>query len=368
MMVNPISMLSEAKHLIQIGLTDIWERVSVDREALITNPFQVAANRLREMARGDQRHGSCGMGIGETMQDSLDAPEEALRVGDLLDRGKAEKKLRASQEKKAAQLKELIPLDSPLAGRAGFAGERDLLIDPAWPHDLANGLYREWVNKVRLTSRDYLTWVTNEPGTVIFEGAQGVLLDENFGFHPHTTWSTTTFKNAYDLLQDHADEQTRVGVIRTHMTRHGAGPLVTEDPALQLEGEHNKFGEWQQNFRVGHFDLMLFHYAMQILGGVDLLAVTHMDRLGDTWKISRAYVEDDLDRNGWNCNWLLSLPGRDIDLVRQEKIGNALKAAQPCYLDLAVPEVLDYLRTEARTTNLLYSYGPTFESKTFHAR
>lgn len=364
MLVNPISMLSEAKHLIQIGLTDIWERMSVDREALVTNPFQVAANRLREMIRdeGTGRHGSCGMGIGETMADALAHPDDVLRVGDLLDRNKTELKLKWSQEMKAAEFKEL-------PDRARFASERELLTDSALPHDLANGLYREWVNKVRLTTRDYLTWVTNEPGTVIFEGAQGVLLDENFGFHPHTTWSTTTFQNAYDLLQDHADEQTRVGVVRSYMTRHGAGPFVTEifNPE-EIDGEHNTYGEWQQNFRVGHFDLMLFHYAIQILGGVDLLAVTHMDRLGDTWKICRAYVEDDLDRNGWNCNWLLSLPGRDIDLVRQEKIGNALKVAKPCYLDLAVPEVLDYLRTESRTTNLLYSYGPTFESKTFHAR
>jgi len=363
MMVNPQAMLKEAQHLIHLGLTDIWDRMSVDREALVTNPFQVAANRLREVSRGDQRHGSCGMGIGETMQDYLDAPEEALRVGDLLDRSKTEKKLRASQEKKTAEFKDYLEL-----AEDGLDGCRELLSNVSWPQELANGLFWEWVNKVRLTSRDHLTRVTNEPGVVIFEGAQGVLLDENFGFHPHTTWSTTTFKNAYDLLRDHSDEQTRVGVIRTHMTRHGAGPFVTEDLTLKLDGEHNKFGEWQQNFRVGHFDLMLFHYAIQILGGVDLLAVTHMDRLGDTWKVCRAYAENALDRNGWNCNWMLSLPGRDIDLVRQEKIGNALKTAQPCYMDLAVPEVLDYLRSESKTTNLLYSYGPTFESKTFHAR
>ena len=66
---------------------------------------------------------------------------------------------------------------------------------------------------------------------LIFEGAQGVLLDEHFGFHPHTTWSTTTFANAQTLLSESGFEgrQTRLGVLRTYFTRHGPGPFVTED-------------------------------------------------------------------------------------------------------------------------------------------
>jgi adenylosuccinate synthase len=362
MMVNPIFMLSEAKHLIQVGQKDIWERMSVDREALVTNPFQVAANRLREMIRDAEgnRHGSCGMGIGETMADALAHPNDVLRVGDLLDRSKTELKLRLSQERKAAEFKDLLREESPLTDRVGFAGERELLIDPTWPYDLANGLYRDWVNKVRLTTRDYLTWVTNESGVVIFEGAQGVLLDENFGFHPHTTWSTTTFQNAYDLLQDHNDEQTRVGVLRSYMTRHGAGPFVTEDSELKLEGEHNVFGEWQQGFRVGHLDLMMVHYALKILGGVDLLALSHMDKVQDTWKVCQSYGAD------LGLESMLLLPDGNVDLVRQEKIGRALKTAKPVYQDLSVHEVLSHLKS--LSPNLLYSYGPTFENKAFHAR
>ena len=96
------------------------------------------------------------------------------------------------------------------------------------------------------------------PGTTVFEGAQGVLLDEWFGFHPHTTWSTTTFANA-DAVLDEAGfdgHRTRVGVLRTYFTRHGPGPLVTEDATLRPAAPepHNADAGWQGRFRVGAFD------------------------------------------------------------------------------------------------------------------
>ena len=70
----------------------------------------------------------------------------------------------------------------------------------------------------------------------MFEGAQGVLLDEWHGFHPYTTWSTTTFANAETLLAEAgmAGAAQRLGVLRTTTTRHGPGPLVTEDAVYQL--------------------------------------------------------------------------------------------------------------------------------------
>src|SRR4051794_37158626 len=67
MLLNPIRLLQEADELRVLGVPDALARLSVDRRALLTTPFQVAANRLKELARGDARHGSCGMGIGETM-------------------------------------------------------------------------------------------------------------------------------------------------------------------------------------------------------------------------------------------------------------------------------------------------------------
>src|SRR5512138_457863 len=83
MMVHPLAMLAEERHLRSLGVRDAFPRLSIDREALVTTPFQQSANRLKEMARGDGRHGSCGMGVGETMSDWLKYDRQVLFAGDL---------------------------------------------------------------------------------------------------------------------------------------------------------------------------------------------------------------------------------------------------------------------------------------------
>ena len=111
-------------------------------------------------------------------------------------------------------------------------------------------------------------------GPVVFEGAQGVLLDEWRGFHPYTTWSTTTFANAEQLLAEAGQQAIRLGVTRCYAPRHGPGPLVTEDPILDLPEPHNGRGAWQGPFRTGHLDAVALRYAIEVAGGVDALAVT----------------------------------------------------------------------------------------------
>ena len=59
--IEPYAMVNEEAHLRQRGVTDAFDRLLVDRDALVISPFQSAANRLRELARGADRHGSCGV-------------------------------------------------------------------------------------------------------------------------------------------------------------------------------------------------------------------------------------------------------------------------------------------------------------------
>ena len=65
-LVDPLALAAEAAHLARIGVPDALDRLTVDRDALLVTPYHQAANRARELARGEDRHGSCGMGIGET--------------------------------------------------------------------------------------------------------------------------------------------------------------------------------------------------------------------------------------------------------------------------------------------------------------
>jgi adenylosuccinate synthase len=95
--------------------------------------------------------------------------------------------------------------------------------------------------------------------TVLFEGAQGVLLDAKFGFHPHTTWSDCTTTNAEKLLNHFAPEAevVKIGVTRSHAVRHGPGPLPTESAEFRHQiDEHNQANPWQGEIRYGWFDAL----------------------------------------------------------------------------------------------------------------
>lgn len=250
MMVDPLALAAEADHLAAVGVAGALDRLTVDRDALLTTPYHRAANRARSTA---VRHGSCGMGIGETAAYAL-ACDDAPRVADCR---------------------------SPLRLRRRLTRLRDHLFDALGPLDVPDvsdcaEAFGAFGARVRITGDGFLAALLRR-GPAVFEGAQGVLLDERFGFHPYTTWSTTTFANAVTLLEEAGASGRRLGVTRAYLTRHGPGPFVTEDAALDRPEPHNRHGRWQGAFRTGHLDAVALRYALEVCGGADALAVTHLD-------------------------------------------------------------------------------------------
>lgn len=295
MLVEPLAMLEEARHLRALGAGEPFERTTIDARALVLTPFARAVNRLRELARGDARHGSCGMGVGETMIDFLAHGERALFAGDFADRERLRAKLAFLR---AVNLAKLTEFAAALPDTPAVAQERAVLEDAAWADTLLDD-YAEWSELAHVVPGDYLHTILQRPGAVVFEAAQGVLLDEWRGFHPYTTWSTTTLANAYQLLRESGYDGavTRVGITRAYATRHGAGPLPTEEPVLSatLPDTRNVFGAWQQGFRVGWLDLVLLRYALAAAGPLDTLALTCLDRLAEVPapQICRHYRDGD---------------------------------------------------------------------------
>lgn len=304
MLVDPLALATEAAHLAGIGVPDPLGLLSVDRRALVTTPYHAAANRARERARGASRHGSCGMGIGETVRYALANLGDAPTVGDCL-----------RPARMAALLRRLRDSCQDRFGP-------DLGMPPV--AELVR-VYRMFAASVTVVDEGYLPTLL-AAGPVLFEGAQGVLLDQWRGFHPYTTWSTTTFDNAETLLAEAgcAGAATRLGVLRAYTTRHGAGPLVTEDPALTdaLPEPHNRTGRWQGRFRVGHLDLVAHRYAVEVCGGVDALAVTHLDRAEPRLRVGVAYRagRSRIDR---------IIPGRPRDLLGQRQLTDTLLSCRP---------------------------------------
>lgn len=340
MLVDPLALAAEAAHLASAGVPDALDRLTVDARALLTTPYHAAANRAREQARGSQRHGSCGMGIGETARYALAHPADALRAGDCLDPPELASKLTALRARLSIQVG---PLDAPPVADVSRA-------------------CRAFGERVTLTGAGFLGQLLRA-GPAVFEGAQGVLLDEWRGFHPYTTWSTTTFANAETLLAEASaagaanGPAVRIGVVRCYQTRHGPGPFVTDDPGLELPEPHNVRGAWQGAFRAGHLDAVALRYGLEAAGGADVIALTHLDTAErhPELRVCRGYDIDGAK--------VTRLPvGRPRDLERQEALTRRLLRARPVYDHAGT----DWAKTVEEALGVpvgLASYGPRAQDK-----
>jgi adenylosuccinate synthase len=335
MLVDPLALAAEAAHLGSLGVRGAFDRLTVDREALLTTPYHRAANQARERARGEFRHGSCGMGIGETARYALRHPADAPRAGDCAAPRTLARKLAALRD---ALADELGALDAPDVRAVTDA-------------------YLAFAGRVPLVDRGHLGRLLRE-GPAVFEGAQGVLLDEWHGFHPYTTWSTTTFANAEALLAEAGQAATRVGVIRCYMTRHGPGPFVTEDPALELPEPHNGRNTWQGEFRTGHFDAVALRYAIQAAGGADVIALTHLDVAARHQELRACHA---YDISGVITERLPA--GQPGDLDAQEALTGRLLRARPVYHDAGISDWPGYVTGALATPVALASHGPRSRDK-----
>jgi len=256
MLVEPFALLREADILRTKTGSDPLEGLTIDPDCVITTPYHEQANQIEESFRGAARHGSCGRGIGKTRADELDGL--ALHAKDLGTPATREI-LRAIKDRH-----DLPRRDAEVA------------------EEMADH-YAEIRQELQFASFEDALRLT--PGPVIFEGAQGFWLDEKYGFAPHNSWTDCTFGNAEKILN--GAPMTKIGVLRAYATRHGAGPFPSEDASLNFPELHNGHGQWQGCFRLGHLDEKLARSAMVGVGGIDELAINHLDCFSSgefTWR------------------------------------------------------------------------------------
>jgi adenylosuccinate synthase len=320
MILNPGTMVPEAEHLQEIGVRDPWSTLWVHPSCLISTTYHMLMNRLRELARGAERHGSCGLGIGEARSYWLRYGQDAIQASELTDVALLTDKLRLLRDRCLIEMQSLVNLDRVLCQEF-----------QAWlPADEAR-LLADVGHKLRLTDE------MPKADTIIFEGAQGVLLDEWFGFHPYTTWSTVTPMHAWELLResyemdrDHVDV-TVLGITRAYQTRHGVGPFPTYCKRLSKERQDqgNPQNAWQGAIRFGALDLVMLEYAAKI-AQVDALFVNHMDEFGETGDVAVQYQD------------LAELPV-PASLSEQEALTRNLERAVPILENVHSEELLQRL-------------------------
>jgi adenylosuccinate synthase len=239
--------------------------VTIDPRCVVVTPWHAIVNRIRESLRGAGRHGTTGRGIREAK-----LGDHRLLVGDLTLDG-----LRAHRDKVMAEAEALAP-DHELIERGRddelFATFADAALKPA---DAALRSADAGFERVAITTE------VPRAASIIFESAQGALLDRDHGFWPHVTPSRITRKEAEVAARQLrlSDDMEVWGVLRAYYTRHGEGPFPTEDPSLHLPELHNREDGPAGRFRVGGFDAELARKAIGFAGPIDKLAITCLDRM-----------------------------------------------------------------------------------------
>ena len=218
--------------------------VLCDQDTPISFPIDAALCRAAERARGSRRHGSCGYGIRETIVRNEAAPVPVWEIA------------HATRSK----VREIVA-----AAQDGYMPRRalELGIDP-------NSVERFDLDKTAAVlqngAQKLVTLNSNPPtnGLLLFEGAQGLLLDQNRKeFFPHLTPSSTGLTNVLPLcVRWNVQQLDVVYVMRSYMTRHGAGLFRSEDLAMRFEDTTNAPNEWQGKLRFGRLDTSLVKQAI----------------------------------------------------------------------------------------------------------
>lgn len=271
--VNPIIFQKELSELREKG---IITKCFIDRNCRFTTPFDMMINQIAEEYRGDAKHGSCGLGIFETIvrsgTDQSDtvygfANRSAPAMRELLDN--------IVTKYVPNRLQQLGIRNIP-AKWAEILGNKDIIIEN-YIHD-----FLEMLEHVQTVGED----IVDAYDTVIFEGAQGLLLDQNnLAYMPHLTPSNTGIKNPMDMIGNRTVELEVCYVSRTYMTRHGAGRFDTECSKSDINEKiidlTNVPNPYQDSIRYGMLVLEdLKNRICSDLGTVNAtksLAVTHIN-------------------------------------------------------------------------------------------
>lgn len=273
------ALVKEIKELDEQGI-NARERMLISEACPLIMPYHVALDQAREIARGKKAIGTTGRGIGPAYEDKVS--RRGLRVGDLL-----------NEEMFAAKLKDVMEYHN-------FALEHYYKADTVdYQKTLDEALaYGREIRPMICDVTEKLHQYRENGDSVLFEGAQGALLDIDHGTYPYVTSSNTTAGGAasgsgvgpqfFDYI---------LGITKAYTTRVGAGPFPTElfDDVGQYLGEKgHEFGATTgRSRRCGWLDIVSLNRSNQI-NSVTGMCITKLDVLDsmETLKICTAYEID----------------------------------------------------------------------------
>ncbi len=281
--LDPWGFLEELDFLKSKGI-DYAGRLWISPATNMVMPYHKLIDAVQEKNRGTKSIGTTMRGIGPTYIDKV--ARNGIRVIDLFNPDRLKKRLEFQKTIKAQYL-------------TGSEDERaDLELTFNKLMDLVD-IFKPLVADVSLA----LYNANKEGKTILFEGAQGTLLDVDLGTYPFATSSNTTVGGALTGLGvgPHMINEV-VGVIKAYTTRVGAGPFPTElvdDIGEKIRHQGDEYGATTgRPRRCGWLDLVALRHAIRI-NGVDTIAVTKLDVLDclDEIKVCTSYIINGITMN-----------------------------------------------------------------------
>ena len=274
--LSPTALLEELDMLADNGV-DARSRIGISESAPVILPYHIALDQAREAARGKKAIGTTGRGIGPCYEDKVS--RRGIRLGEMLDEAHFAERLREVMDYHNFSLEHLFKFDT---------------VD-----------YQQVLDEALAQAEQIKPLIEDVPGTlhrlrrqgrsVMFEGAQGALLDIDHGTYPYVTSSNTTAGGAASGSGvGPRDIDYVLGIVKAYTTRVGAGPFPTE--LFDDDGEHlgvkgHEFGATTgRKRRCGWLDTVALKRSLQI-NSVTGMCITKLDVIDgmDTVKICVAY-------------------------------------------------------------------------------
>ncbi len=260
--IDPVALLDEIKLIENHGIS-VKKRLFISHNAHLIMPYHKLLDSIQE--KGEQKIGSTGRGIGPCYTDKY--ARKGIRIVDLLNRKVLEEKIRLNLEEKNNLLKKVyehegLNVDEIVNEYLKF----DKLID-------------SYITDVPA----YLNKAIDDGKSVLLEGAQGALLDADFGTYPFVTSSNPTSGGACTGTGIPPTKIDSVfGIVKAYTTRVGNGPFPTElidETGEKLRKIGSEFGATTgRPRRCGWFDAFLVRYSAMI-NGMTSVAITKLDVL-----------------------------------------------------------------------------------------
>jgi adenylosuccinate synthase len=325
--IDPKVLIAELDQIEALGIST--KNLLISETAHVTMPYHRLIDQASEAKRGEHRIGTTGRGIGPTYSDKSE--RTGIRIIDIMDPKLMRKKIRWTVQYKNVILEKLY--DLPPLDPEAVIEEYQVYADRLRPHVIDSSLK--------------IYDAIHHKRNVLFEGAQGTLLDLDHGTYPYVTSSNPVAGGACVGTGVGPTMIDRViGVAKAYTTRVGEGPFPTELHGTMGEALCDRGAEFGtttgRKRRCGWFDAVIGRYAVRI-NGLDCLAITKLDVLDemDELQVCVAYEVD-----GEHCR---DFPSNAQKFARCQPIYQAVpgwkQSTEECRTLEDLPKAaLDYLK------------------------